>query len=492
MTNDTFYDRLGLPRDASPEEIRHAYREMAQRLHPDKNLRPGETELFLGVQEAYEVLVDPGKKAVYDKKLPLEPQVENPVATSTIFSRSSLTILPEPQLIYALLDFKVRGGEDHFPNPPLNISLVLDCSTSMLGLRLDTVKLTALELIRQLHMDDILSVVKFSDRAEVIIPAGSISSQAETAMKIQLLHASGGTEIFRGLEAGYNEILRYYSKDYVNHIILVTDGRTYGDEEECLKLVDQAVIRGIGISALGIGGQWNDAFLDTISSRTGGSCKYVSHTADLSHYLLDKVTRLGRSYAEQVTFTFQSPPGVKLNYAFRLHPESSPLPVSSPLVLGAIPRDSNQSLLLEFLVDETPLDKSRLELAKGFLSYEIPGRSGRRIFSERLELWRPVSPEFDNEPPKSSIVQALSRLNLYRLQERARADLQEGKVSEATQRLQSLATHLLAQGQNELARSVLSEVVHIQQTRIFSEEGEKRIKYGTRSLILPAGTEEQR
>ena len=51
-----FYSILGLKRDASPEEIHRAYLEAARTLHPDKNLSPGDTELFLGAQEAYETL----------------------------------------------------------------------------------------------------------------------------------------------------------------------------------------------------------------------------------------------------------------------------------------------------------------------------------------------------------------------------------------------------------------------------------------------------
>jgi Ca-activated chloride channel family protein len=88
-------------------------------------------------------------------------------------------------------------------------------------------------------------------------------------------------------------------------------------------------------------------------------------------------------------------------------------------------------------------------------------------------------------------MQAMSRLTLYRMQERARDDIGNGNLRDATRRLQNLATHLLAQGQRDLARSVLGEVAYIQQNQTFSEEGDKRIKYGTRSLLLPPGTKEK-
>lgn len=492
MAGETFYDKLGLPRDATLEEIRHAYREFAQRLHPDKNLKPGETEIFIGIQEAYDVLSNKNQKANYDKSLPYEPHVTQPLTTSVTFSRNSLTVLPEPQLIYALLEYNIQTDERTLPTPPLNISLVLDCSTSMHGIRLDTVKLTAIELIRQLKGDDILSVIRFSDKAQVIIPATSHFNHKEIETQIQLLHAGGGTEIYQGLEAGFSEVMHFHNKNRINHIILITDGRTYGDESECLRLVDRATVHGIGISSLGIGGQWNDSFLDIISSRTGGSSRFISHTDDLKHLLLEKITRLGNSYAEHVTYTFQPSPEVDLRYAFRIQPEASPLATDSPIMMGTVSYASNLCILMEFLVKRITPNTPRFMISKGLISYDVPARSNRQVFSERLEIWRPVSQEYDTGSPPTSIIQAMSRLTLYRMQERARLELRDGKINEASQHLQDLATRLLAQGHNDLARSVLSEVVHIQQTQAFSEEGEKRIKYGTRSLLLPAGSEVKR
>ena len=54
-----YYATLGITRDASQDDIKRAYFQAAQKLHPDKNTAAGETELFMGVQQAYEVLSNP-------------------------------------------------------------------------------------------------------------------------------------------------------------------------------------------------------------------------------------------------------------------------------------------------------------------------------------------------------------------------------------------------------------------------------------------------
>jgi Ca-activated chloride channel family protein len=83
----------------------------------------------------------------------------------------------------------------------------------------------------------------------------------------------------------------------------------------------------------------------------------------------------------------------------------------------------------------------------------------------------------------------MSKLTLYRMQEKVRNEVTSGEVDKATRHLQYIATHLLSRGDRELAHTVLVEAEHIQQSHQFSKDGDKRIKYGTRSLLLPAGPE---
>jgi DnaJ-class molecular chaperone len=64
------YIVLGVPRQASGEEIAHAYRRAARASHPDGG-GVGSAERFHAVSDAYEVLRDPRRRAVYDRSHPL-------------------------------------------------------------------------------------------------------------------------------------------------------------------------------------------------------------------------------------------------------------------------------------------------------------------------------------------------------------------------------------------------------------------------------------
>ncbi|MCI0550899.1 MAG: DnaJ domain-containing protein, partial [Anaerolineae bacterium] len=221
-----YYALLGVVRNASPEEIKRAYFEAAQKLHPDKNTAAGETELFLGVQQAYETLANPQRRAQYDAILPPEKKLILPYQHKILCSRPNLVQLDEPQMLYVMLELEAPEEARQSSSPPLNVSLVIDRSTSMQGEKMDIVKASAIQVLRNLRQQDILSVVAFSDRAEVIIPASYQQDRPRLEAKIQMIQPSGATEMYQGLELGVKEVYRSLDSKRVNHIILLTDGHT--------------------------------------------------------------------------------------------------------------------------------------------------------------------------------------------------------------------------------------------------------------------------
>ncbi|AEB73252.1 molecular chaperone DnaJ [Lentilactobacillus buchneri] len=67
MAEKDYYDILGVSKDASDDEIKHAYRKLSKKWHPDINKAPDAEAKFKEINEAYETLSDPQKRANYDQ-----------------------------------------------------------------------------------------------------------------------------------------------------------------------------------------------------------------------------------------------------------------------------------------------------------------------------------------------------------------------------------------------------------------------------------------
>src|SRR3972149_10241026 len=66
-TKRDYYETLGVPRGATPEEVKKAFRRLAMKYHPDRNKSDDAHDRFKSINEAYEVLSDPERRAVYDR-----------------------------------------------------------------------------------------------------------------------------------------------------------------------------------------------------------------------------------------------------------------------------------------------------------------------------------------------------------------------------------------------------------------------------------------
>lgn len=343
-------------------------------------------------------------------------------------------------------------------------------------------KNAAIRLMQKMRPQDIFSVVTFSDRADVIIPASHPSDKRKLESQIHMLQPSGATEIFQGIQAAFKEIQRNASKGHIDHIILLTDGHTYGDEQQCIELAEQAAKQRVGISAMGIGKEWNDEFLDTLANRTGGSSRYISRAKDIHKFLVEKFDTLARTLADDVTLEFATTPGVEITYAFRTQPETVPLPIENSIHLGPVLQDTTLNVLFEFRIEPSISQQDVVSLLQGTLKFSIAALP-MPIQPLQIEFSRELKDAAGAEPPAPAIIQALGKLTLYRMQEKVHMEVQQEQFELAAQHMKQLATNLLSQGENDLARTALIEAENIEKMQALSEEGSKEIKYGTRALI---------
>ncbi len=491
-TIQDYYAILGVPPEARLEDIKAAYRQAARRFHPDVNANPGAGAAFRDIAGAYEILSNPSARAEYDIALQRDGLPPPYFSLRVTPSKRAVRFLPEAQVIYVLAEIipDARYGQRKQQDALLNLALVIDRSTSMKGPRLERVKQAAHRIIESLGPEDLLSIVVFSDRADVVFQATPVVERTTLKAMASTMQASGGTEIYQGLRAGLEELRRSLNPKYVNHLILLTDGRTYGDEDACLQLAEDAAKEGISISAIGIGQEWNDVFLDDLASRTGGSSTYINSPAAVVRFLNERVRSLGSAFAERMHLSVAPDADIVLESAFKLVPHPQPLPVDKQVLpLGSLELGRPTSILLQLQMP--PLDQNgfrtvvRLDVTGDVLHDNCLGYKVVSDFSIEVSDSAPV------EETPVAILDALGKLTLYRMQEKAQDAIAKGNIQEATRRLENLATRLLEGGHDGLAHAAMAEARRIARTAMLSEEGHKTLKYGTRALLLGAPPEDE-
>ncbi len=486
--NQDLYATLGIDPHADHEEVRSAYRMAARRFHPDVNGNAGATMLFREIASAYEVLSDAGRRHEYDARTHNQyGDREQPFGLHVTTSAQTIPLIDEPQVLYVLYEISAEGSkaQGNSSEVALNLTLVIDKSTSMQGKRLEQVKGASHQIIDMLGENDVLSIISFADRAEIVVPASYVKPAEKSTLKamVSTMRAEGGTEILQGLIQGLTETRRHLDRHFVNHIILLTDGRTYGDEHDCLLLADNASTEGIGISAMGIGDEWNDAFLDELASRTGGNSAYISSAGGVRRFLNDRVRNLGATYAERMRLVVAPDPDIKLETAFRLIPDPQSLVTEpQPIPLGSLTVHRPMSFILQLQLSPQEKPGPRSLIRTDIVGDILQKRSEAQKIIKDIHIT--VDENAPEEAPPRSIVDALGKLTLYRMQMRAQQSIEQGQIGDATRRLENLATRLLASGEENLAYAALAEAKRVAQTHSLSKVGHKTLKYGTRSLLL--------
>jgi Ca-activated chloride channel family protein len=406
------------------------------------------------------------------------------VTVRPTLARPFLLASDAPQVAYMLLEV-VPGQVMAQVRVPVNVSFVLDRSGSMKGEKIERVRRATARAIDLLDAQDIISVVVFDHRAEVLIPAEPARNPEALKQRVAGIRDNGGTKIAPALERALGEIQKGPGQA-VRRLILLTDGQTE-NEKDCLRQADEAGRRGVPITALGVGRDWNEDLLIDMANRSGGTADYIAQPQEVDEYFSSTVQRAQATAVQNANLTLRLVQGITPRAVWQVVPLITNLgyrPVSDRDVsvpLGELQTGSGQVLLIEVLVDPRPAGQYRIGQAE--VSYDIPalGLTAEKSRADVLLTFTADQGMAQQvNPPVMNIVEKVSA---FKLQTRALQDLASGNVSGATQKLQSAVTRLLSQGEVELAQTMQKEVENLQSSGQLSSEGQKTIKFGTRKTV---------
>jgi Ca-activated chloride channel family protein len=544
-----FYAVLGVSPAASIEEIKAAYRQLARQYHPDAS--PGDpqaAEHFKVLTEAYRVLGTPQLRAAYDQALrvmaapPLptpgapqqryapmpstpagagatptaprprvtmvpepRPGLAHPSAPSLVirYTPAQSTLVPPRELTRSYVLGELGANREHavIEPLPLDLALVIDRSSSMKGEKIYEVKRAVRNMLDQLRTDDRLTLVFFDDKAEVLADGEGVEGRAGIESALDNLATKGGTEIAHALNAAIERLAARQTRTRVASLVLLTDGRTYGDEERCRQLAGHARDIGVSITALGLGTDWHRELLDRLAAISGGSSNFVERPVDLQPVFEDIVMRLRATLAAGMRMTFEPALGVRVVRATRVAPDiaegfSVPTgalaampadagPVS--LDLGALvgrPDSESAAVVWEVLLDPSVLQPVSGVYALGKLhaSYWAPRIGGAHQEHLELAVQVPVNARGEQSPIVPDVRLALELITAYRLQAQADTLKAAGQADEAAKRMNTAALRLRSAGSEDLAHEALAASQALSGAGGQGITETLRAKYGTKNL----------
>ena len=417
---------------------------------------------------------------------PLGESGELPLYVAHSFGLPSVTPSPVGTMIYTLLTIGVEEHAIGNQRLPLNLVLVLDHSLSMRGEKLERAKDAARYVVERLTPQDTLAIVSFSDRATVVAPMQPVGDGSALKEALAGIQPQGGTELAAGIRAGLAQCQpRTRQRGAIASMLMLTDGRTYGDEAACLELAEQASLNQVSITPLGLGDEWNEDLLEAVAFRSGSSSEYVVDPNTVVEAFRTHVELLQTTYARGATLRVETPQQVRLAAFHRTRPRLGRVDLltgagarEQTFYLGTLHSGEEQDFLIEF-VAETP-EEGVLRLARLHLAFEAVNRPGQLRVGYDLTI--PVSLARPANPFTTSVRLAVEKVVACKLEQKAWQELAEGNIAAASERLRLVATRLGEAGEVDLARTVAAEADSLARTGHATAAGTKSIKYGTRGL----------
>ncbi len=189
--------------------------------------------------------------------------------------------------VFLRLSLKALEGPSKEKRVPINVALVIDRSGSMSeDDRISAARDAANVALERLSADDIVSLISFNHKVEVLHPAARLGSARDSLKHaIQRLKPDGTTALYAGVKEGGQQVREYLSDNKVNRVVLVSDGLANvgpSSPSELAALGRELGGKGISVTTIGLGLDYNEDLMQRLAGASDGNHAFVESSAQLA------------------------------------------------------------------------------------------------------------------------------------------------------------------------------------------------------------------
>ncbi len=381
----------------------------------------------------------------------------------------------EPTSRIVELEIQAPVAKDANQRQPLNLALVLDRSGSMHGNKLYYAKQAALHVVDMLEDSDQLAVVVFDDRVDVLTQSIPLTSQNKQQIK-NLLHqveCGGSTFLSGGWLSGCQLIAAAAQPNTINRVLLLSDGQANAgitDIEELSQHARELANRGIATSTFGVGHDFNEHLMETMSNQGQGNFYFIETPQDIPNIFASEFKELSAITAREVELKVNLPIDATCEilggYAAKKTKKQLVIPI------GSMYSGKSQVVYLRIQLPASPTEQDQVLKA----SVYARGEEGELLeASGELSYTQVSKEELDKAPKNIQMLQRFSSVELAEVSAQALKLERKGQNIEASNLLRDAVAASASYTDADIQEQYLSQSQRM--LRVMTEADRKTSHY---------------
>ncbi len=319
---------------------------------------------------------------------------------------------------------------------PLNLAVVLDRSGSMSDEgKIEYAKKAVRSLIDQLREGDYFSFVIYDDVVQVLRESRRVKDKSDLRHLLDEVYPRGATNLGGGLVAGLEQVERHCDREFLNRVILLSDGlanRGITDPHELKRIAQHYRSKSISVTTMGVGLEYNENLMMGLSQGGGGNYYFIESPNSMASIFKKELRSLGSIVAQNASIELSLADGVHVRDAVGCEQLHEGKRVIIPI--GDLYSDEHRQVTVDL---EIPEGSGTLTAVNGILRYEgnhgcfesWPSFAGTIHYTR---MFADVDKNRDNEI-QALVDVALSTRNV----DRALKALDEGRKDDAARELKA-------------------------------------------------------